>query len=90
MSSGIPDPAAAGANCVIIYTDEYTNAKLISTKTIKPAIYDFCIIEKVNEYFHPAKFSTDILINTAAKPVPAKKEDNDSDTWPHYKTQTQK
>lgn len=57
---------------MIIYTDEKTNAKLISTNTKNPATYDFCIIENVNEYFHPAKFSTDILMKTAAKPVPEK------------------
>lgn len=38
--------------------------------TRKPAKYDFCIIEKVSENFQPAKFSTDILMKTAASPVP--------------------
>lgn len=38
--------------------------------TINPATYERCIIVNVHEYFHPAKFSTEILIRTAANPVP--------------------
>lgn len=70
MISGIPDPAAAGANCVTIYTEEKTKTKLINTYTTKPATYDFCIIANVNANFQPAKFSTEILMKTAANPVP--------------------
>lgn len=66
----MPDPAAAGANLVMIYTEENTKIKFISMYTRKPAKYDFCIIEKVSENFQPAKFSTDILMKTAASPVP--------------------
>jgi hypothetical protein len=71
LISGIPDPAAAGENCVMIYTEEYTKTKLIKIYTIKPATYDFWIILNVTEYFQPAKFSTEILMKTAASPVPA-------------------
>lgn len=76
LISGIPDPAAAGANCVMIYAEDKTKTKLINTYTINPATYDFCIIEKVNANFQPAKFSTEIFIKTAANPVPgtSKKE----------------
>ena len=72
MISGIPDPAAAGANWVTIYTEEYTKAKLNRTYTKNPAIYDFWIISNVAENFQPAKFSTAILMKTAASPVPAR------------------
>lgn len=74
MISGIPDPAAAGAKFVTIYTDEKTRTKLINTYTKNPATYDFCIIEKVNANFQPAKFSTERFMKTAANPVPEKKE----------------
>lgn len=74
----MPDPAAAGANCVTIYPDEKTKAKLINIYTTNPATYDFCIIEKVNEYFHPAKFSTEILMKTAANPVPERERERES------------
>lgn len=53
-----------------IYTEEKTRAKLNKTYTINPAMYECCIILKVNSNFQPAKFSTDILIKTAANPVP--------------------
>lgn len=66
----MPDPAAAGANLVTIYTEENTKPKFISMYTRKPTIYDFCIIEKVNENFQPAKFSTDRFMKTAAIAVP--------------------
>lgn len=54
----------------MIYPDEKTNSKLINIYTMNPATYDFCIMLKVKEYFHPAKFSTDMLMKTAANPVP--------------------
>lgn len=73
MISGIPDPAASGAKFVTIYTDEKTRTKLINTYTKNPATYDFCIIEKVNANFQPAKFSTERFMKTAANPVPEKK-----------------
>lgn len=70
LISGIPDPAAAGAKFVIIYTEDKTRAKLNKIYTRNPAKYELCIILKVKEYFHPAKFSTEILMKTAASPVP--------------------
>lgn len=73
LISGIPDPAAAGANCVTIYTEEKTKAKLNTANTKKPAKYECCIIEKVAAYFQPEKFSTARLIKTAATPVPESK-----------------
>lgn len=76
----MPDPAAAGAKCVTIYTDENTRPKLIAKYTIKPATYDFWIRANVNENFQPAKFSTAILMKTAANPVPEHSQEN-SLTW---------
>lgn len=37
LISGIPDPAAAGAKCVTIYTEEKTKAKLNIANTKNPA-----------------------------------------------------
>lgn len=54
----------------MIYTEDNTMAKSNNMQTINPKKYDFCIILKVNEYFHPAKFSTEMLMKTVASPVP--------------------
>ena len=70
MISGIPDPAAAGANCVTMYTEEKTGARLRSMYTKNPTKYECCIIAKVKVNFHPEKFSTAKFMNIAANPVP--------------------
>lgn len=70
MISGIPDPAAAGANCVTMYTEEKTRARLRSMYTKNPTKYECCIIAKVKVNFHPEKFSTAKFMNIAANPVP--------------------
>lgn len=75
LISGIPDPAAAGANFVTINTEDSTKAKLNKMYTRNPTKYELCIILKVNEYFHPAKFSTEILMKTAANPVPKREKE---------------
>lgn len=74
LISGIPEPAAAGANCVTIYTEENTRHKLIEAYTTKPARQDVCTIANVAENFHPAKFSTARLMKTAANAVPGRHE----------------
>jgi hypothetical protein len=70
LISGIPDPAAAGAKFVTMYTDEKTRAKLKTMYTKNPTKYECCIIANVAAYFQPEKFSTARLIKIAANPVP--------------------
>ena len=70
MISGIPDPAAAGAKFVTIYTEEKTRAKLKTVYTKNPKKYQCFIIANVAVYFHPEKFSTARFMNIAANPVP--------------------
>lgn len=79
----MPDPAAAGAKLVTIYTEEQTKTKLIKMYTRNPAIYDFCIIENVSSNFQPAKFSTEMFIKTAAIPVPEKKISKETQICDH-------
>lgn len=70
MISGIPDPAAAGAKFVTMYTEENTRAKLKTVYTKNPTKYECFIIANVTVYFHPEKFSTARFMNIAANPVP--------------------
>jgi hypothetical protein len=66
----MPDPAAAGAKFVTMYTEEKTRARLKSVYTKNPTKYECLIIANVAAYFHPEKFSTARFINIAANPVP--------------------